>query len=443
MNKDDIDSDAEDEFNEVVEGISKTNLKDIPNATRRPSRPHQSADVEKAGSEKTASSVSAMETDEPLKRCLFCNFDSPSIELNASHMERLHGMFIPERDFLVDLEGLIASLHQKINEYHECLYCGKLKPSVFGLQTHMRDKGHCKIAFFTEDEQLEIGEFYDFRSTYSDFDDEESESEDEPEKESGGVKLGAKRTAKKDDEEMKDAEGWETDSSESSLDSDDLTALPLDQRTHAFKKLNKHPHHTNTDPRPHQNVDGYHSHAHKHTHAVFHDEYELHLPSGRVAGHRSLNKYFRQNLVNHPSPAEREEKLAIEEARGSDSSEEEVDVRVARRNERDRGRALISRNNVGMFGVTAEKKKEVAREIKRSKKVEERAQRKNEWGTSRQQNMQKHWRVSRFSRSLFPLLTYNLGSPPSMIWLSWLLMGSWRCLFSILHQMRSNGWVAS
>ena len=188
----------------------------------------------------------------------------------------------------------------------------------------------------------------------------------------------------------------ETDSSESSLDSDDLTALPLDQRTHAYQKLDKHPHHTNTDPRPHHNADGYHSHAHKHAHAVFHSEYELHLPSGRTAGHRSLNKYFRQNLVNHPSPAERQEQLAIEAAKGSDSSEEEVDERVARRNERERGRALTSRANggLGMVGVTAEKKKEVAAEIKRSKKVEERARRRYEWGNNKQSNMQKHFRVS-------------------------------------------------
>ena len=401
VNKDEIDSDAEDEFNEVVDGINKTTLKEIPNATRRPSRPTHSADLEKAESETTDSATDAgVSLEKSLKRCLFCNFESASVELNTGHMERIHGMFIPEREFLVNLEGLVASLYEKIHEFHECLYCGKLKPSVFGLQTHMRDKGHCKIPFHTEEEQLEIGEFYDFRSTYSDYGDEESDSEEGvPEKESGGVKLGAKRRAKitsDDDEGMENADGWETDSSESSLDSDDLSALPLDQRTHAYQKLDKHPHHTSTDPRPHHNTDGWHSHAHKHAHAVFHSEYELHLPSGRTAGHRSLNKYYRQNLVNHPSPAERQEQLAIEAARGSDSSEEEVDARVARFNERERGRALTNRGTGGrgMVGVTAEKKKEVATEIKRSKKVEERAQRRNEWKNNKQANMQKHFRVS-------------------------------------------------
>lgn len=394
-----IDSEAEGEFNEVVEGIKKTSVKDVPPVTRRPSRPHHSTDDAKSTT--TASSVAAADEapiETSLKRCLFCNYDSPSVSLNATHMERIHGMFIPEKPYLVDLDGLVESLREKIHEYHECLYCGKLKPTVFGVQTHMRDKGHCKIPFDTEDEQLEIGEFYDFRSTYSDAEDE-SDSEDElPGKnQSGGVKLGARRRVKttgEDGEALEDGDGWETDSSASSLDSADLTAVPLDQRTHQYEKLDQHPHHSHSDPRPHHNKDGWHSHAHKHNHAVFYSEYELHLPSGRTAGHRSLNKYFKQNLHNHPSPEERQEQLALEAAASSDSEEE--DQRVARRNERERGRALTSRANggLGMLGVTAEKKKEVQAAEKRSRKVEERERRKFQWGNNKQGNFQKHFRVS-------------------------------------------------
>jgi pre-60S factor REI1 len=401
-NKEEIDSEAEEEFNEVVEGIKKTNLKDIPPVSRRPSRPHHSADVEEEteGSVATASSVTANGETPSLKRCLFCNYDSPSIPLNAAHMERIHGMFIPEKIYLVDLDGLIGALNEKIYEYHECLYCGKLKPSVFGLQTHMRDKGHCKIPFFTEEEQLEIGEFYDFSSTYSDVE-EDSDSEDAlpGEKKSGGVKLGAKRQAKTTDEdgdeEMEEGDGWETDSSESSLDSADLTAVPLDDRTEQYERLSQHPHHSHTDPRPHRHKDGFHSHAHKHAHAVFYSDYELHLPSGRTAGHRSLNKYYRQNLHSHPSPAEREERLAIEAA-ASSASEEEQDERVASLNERERGRALTSRANggLGMVGVATEKRKEVQQAEKRSRKVEERERRKFQWGNNKQSNSQKHFRVS-------------------------------------------------
>lgn len=315
-------------------------------------------------------------------------------------MERMHGMFIPEKSYLVDLEGLITSLQEKIYDFQECLYCGKLKPTVFGLQTHMRDKGHCKIPFHTEDEQLEIGEFYDFTSTYSDVEEVSDSEDDLPSKSNdGGVKLGARRQGKTTDqdgdEKMENEDGWETDSSESSLDSADLTAVPLTERTHQYEKLDQHPHHTHTDPRPHHNKDGWHSHAHKHNHAVFYSDYELHLPSGRTAGHRSLNKYFRQNLHSHPSPAERQEQLAIEAARGSDS-EDEVDERVARRNDRERGRALASRANggMGMIGVSDVKKKEVALAEKRSRKVEERERRKFQWGNNKQSNAQKHFRVS-------------------------------------------------
>jgi pre-60S factor REI1 len=401
-----IDSEAEEEFNEVVEAIKKTNLKNVPPATRRPSRPHHSAGpIQEADSSEAVSAITAngeeIDKETALKRCLFCNFDSESVSLNAAHMERIHGMFIPERAYLVNLEGLIGSLHEKIHEYHECLYCGKLKPTIFGLQTHMRDKGHCMIPFHTEDEQLEIGEFYDFTGTYSD-DEEESDSQDSASgnQRSGGVKLGAKRAgkmARKDgDEDVEEGDGWETDSSASSLDSADLTAVPLDQREHSYEKLSQHPHHSHSDPRPHRNKDGWHSHAHKHNHAVFYSDYELHLPSGRTAGHRSLNKYYRQNLVNHPSPAERQEQMAIEAAAGSDSDKEEQDERLARRNEIERGRALMSRANggLGMVGVTAEKRKEVKAAEKRSRKVEQREKRKYEWGVNKQNNSQKHFRVS-------------------------------------------------
>lgn len=328
----------------------------------------------------------------PLSRCLFCNYDSPSLACNIVHMERIHGMFIPEKDFLVEQEGLIRHFQKKIHYFHECLFCGKMKPSVFGLQTHMRDIGHCKIPFESEAEQLDIGDFYDFTSTYSDVeqDDEDEAAPSKPKR--NGLKLGARRNSLAKDEEMKDGDGWETDSSESSLDSADLTAVPLEQRTHMYERLNQHPHHAHHDPRPHHNKDGWHSHAHKHVHAAYYSEYELHLPSGRTAGHRSLNKYYRQNLHNHPSAQERAQQ-AIEAAEHSDSDTATDEERqVAHRPQR--GRAMVSRANggLGMVGVTNEKRKEVQAAEKRSRQVEERERRKFQWGNNKQSNSQKHFR---------------------------------------------------
>lgn len=380
----------------VDESDDESEKEDVKNATDK---------MDTTTAEDEAEDEEEKEVEVPLKRCLFCNYESPTLDLNVTHMERIHNMFIPERQYLVDLEGLITSLWEKINILQECLTCGKLKPTVFGLQTHMRDKSHCSIPFHTENEQLEIGEFYDFRGTYSD---QESESEDEEEtkdnaRASAASKLGAARKAKiakkvaqdDEDEEMEDADGWETDSSVSSLDSADLTAVPLSGREHRYEKLDRHPHHAaGSDPRPHKTADGYHSHAHKKTHAAYFDEYELHLPSGRAVGHRSLAKYFKQNLHNHPSPAERQEQFMIEQARHDSDGEEERDSRVVARENRERGRALNTRaeGGRGMMGVADHKKKEVAVKHKKAQKQEHYDRQKFNWGVNKQNNSQKHWR---------------------------------------------------
>ena len=130
-----------------------------------------------------------------LSVCAVSGLNSPpvSVSLNAHHMERFHNMFIPEKNYLVDLEGLIEHLQNRIRKGLQCLCCGKVRTTVFGLQTHMRDKGHCMIPFETEEDQLDVGDFYDFRSTYSD-DDESVEDEDEEGQE--GAKLGARRAEK-------------------------------------------------------------------------------------------------------------------------------------------------------------------------------------------------------------------------------------------------------
>nr|POE64940.1 cytoplasmic 60s subunit biogenesis factor rei1 like [Quercus suber] len=256
----------------------------------------------------------------------------------------------------------------------------------------MRDRGHCMIAYSTEDEQMELGEFYDFSSTYSD-----DESEDEVEK--GGVSLGAKRATKttttNDDGEDVDMDGeedgWESDSTLSSVPTDEITSVPIDPRGEQYAKLGLHRHHSHKDTRPHKNSDGFHSHAHHTPQAVYHDDYELHLPSGRTAGHRSLKAYYRQNLRNYPSAEERAEQRTIQQGR-HDSDAEDEDAGEA--NREGRGRQVISRANggTGMIGVSDAKKREVRAVEKREKKREQRAQARYQWGNDRRGNFQKHFR---------------------------------------------------
>ncbi|KAF3761406.1 hypothetical protein M406DRAFT_294973 [Cryphonectria parasitica EP155] len=413
----DIDSEAEEEFSHIVEGMKNTGIQERPSPVKRPSHPGPSIDAQKQEeqpmSEESSEQQSSSATPVPsktsggppnlsLKSCLFCNLESSDVPSNIAHMERSHGMFIPEKQYLVDVEGLLGSLQQRVQEFNECLYCGKVKSNGFAVQTHMRDTGHCKIPYTTEEEQLEIGEFYDFRSTYSDGD-EEMDSDDESVT-NGGARLGGKRATtvtNEDGEEVEEAgdEGWETDSSASSLDSADLTAVPAENHYHQYERLEKHPHHSRSDSRPHRQKDGFHSHSHKPTRAVFYDDYELHLPSGKSVGHRSLNKYYRQNLRDYPTPEERAQRqLAIEN--GEDTDAMDVDGEegssqqiVHRGRQRDQNRQLVSRaeGGIGMLGVSDKKKKEVKKAELRSRKVEHAAQKRMEWSLNKGANHQKYY----------------------------------------------------
>ncbi|KAF9767241.1 hypothetical protein IL306_000223 [Fusarium sp. DS 682] len=378
-----VDSDAEEEFSHVVEGLQKASITEQrPSPVKRPSNPQPSvqdpAQEDTDAMRASDSSTPVPATQEPnltLESCLFCNYSSPTIPLNTHHMERFHGMFIPEKKYLVDIDGLLKQLQDKIRQHHQCLYCDKIKSTMFGIQTHMRDTGHCKIPYETERDQLEIGDFYDFRSTYSD-DEEMSDDGSVVNETSGRAKLGARRPSKltgEDGAEVEDgegADGWETDSSASSLDSADLTAVPAEGHIHQFERLDKHPHHSRQDPRQRHQADGWHSHAHKPTRAVFYDDYELHLPTGKSVGHRSLNKYFRQNLHNHPSAEERAERLAIESAQ----TEEEGSTSDGQLIETQSGsgsREMVPRGMAGMVGVPEQQKRRARRAEERGRTLEQ------------------------------------------------------------------------
>ncbi|KIW77393.1 hypothetical protein Z517_09839 [Fonsecaea pedrosoi CBS 271.37] len=372
---------AEAEFEQVVAGIKETSIQDMPEITRRPSNPQPGTEPR---GDHPMSPEKAEVPSMPISRCLFCNYDSPNLKLSVMHMTKIHGLFIPEQNFLVDLEGLIRYMQAKVHQNFECLYCHKLRGNAEGVQTHMRDKAHCKIAFETEEELIEVGQFYDFSSTYSDDGEEDFGGAMEGVKagQNGGVKLEGSGEDGADD-------GWETDSSFSSLDTNELASVPNDDRTLSYQRLPLHRHHSNTDPRPHRNADGWHSHAHNHTNAVFYDEHEMHLPSGRVAGHRSLRKYYRQNLHNYPTAAERMERAQrlIEEGSSEDADMDEVDLPATPpRN------SLMRRGEAGMLGATSQQRRDVRSEEIRARQRERRAQNRYQAKLEKQANSQKHYR---------------------------------------------------
>jgi pre-60S factor REI1 len=75
-------------------------------------------------------------------------------------MSHAHSFFIPDAEYLIDVESLLGYLFVIISAFHECLFCGTSKSTKFGVQDHMRGKGHCKVDF--EDDEHQLKEFYDF-----------------------------------------------------------------------------------------------------------------------------------------------------------------------------------------------------------------------------------------------------------------------------------------
>jgi pre-60S factor REI1 len=335
--------------------------------------------------------------------CLFCPYVSPTLTLNVSHMTKAHGLFIPEASYLVDLAGLITYLGQKLVLGNQCLYCNKIKGGLEGVRTHMQDKGHTMLGFETEDQQVELGQFYDFQSTYSDAG-EESSSSDGADPSSLSKKLTPKAPEDEGWEAAAAADGegdgevWETDS-DTSVDSLELGSVPID-RVYGDNRADRHRHHMQ---------DGWHSHAHSH---IYHDDFELHLPSGRSVGHRSLARYYKQNLRDYslhdksirriadtqyprgekPLDDDDDDDNDDNDEGGVGIAEDGEDALLNRRGRREEARALTHRGEAGMVGLTSAKRREVVRLEKRCQAEENRGRRRYEWGVNKQHNHQKHFR---------------------------------------------------
>ncbi|ORX78291.1 hypothetical protein BCR32DRAFT_282442 [Anaeromyces robustus] len=106
--------------------------------------------------------------------CLFCNFKGQTFEEKMDHMTVDHSFFIPDIEYLSDLNGLIKYLGEKISIGNTCIYCERMFHSLEGVRKHMLDKGHTKISY-EEGPDLEISNFYDFSSILDD-DDNENEN---------------------------------------------------------------------------------------------------------------------------------------------------------------------------------------------------------------------------------------------------------------------------
>ncbi|RLN50930.1 hypothetical protein BBJ29_009978, partial [Phytophthora kernoviae] len=130
-----------------------------------------SSEVKELTDEELAKEIEEYKKQVPLEKedCIFCAHHAKDFESCLTHMLKEHGFFIPDLEFLVDAEGLVGYLAEKVKVGFYCLYCngkGKTFRSYQDVQKHMTSLSHCKLRY--EDEDLdEMVEFYDYSAQYA------------------------------------------------------------------------------------------------------------------------------------------------------------------------------------------------------------------------------------------------------------------------------------
>lgn len=114
-------------------------------------------------SERESSSSEGGQTTSGLQ-CLFCDRvfacgnEEDGLVFNLEHMQTAHSLSIPESEEVTDMLSFLDYLAIEIRTWHECIYCGATKRSTRSVQSHMRDKDHCRLNLEREPELLEFWE---------------------------------------------------------------------------------------------------------------------------------------------------------------------------------------------------------------------------------------------------------------------------------------------
>jgi pre-60S factor REI1 len=201
------------------------------------------------------------------KQSLFDNFISIDVKSNIEYMYTKYGFFVPDKEFLVDQEGLIGYCAEKIKIGHTCLYCQRMFRTWRGCQEHMINSRHAKLKYEAGIDLEEFDVFYDF-------------SADNEEFLKSGIgnhkRTGKNKICEEADEAMEIVEEDETDA-----DGDDEDWKDVDSDEEMEE-------------------DG--------IYAAYEDEIarhgfdvtplgELIFPDGRIIGHRGLSRYYKQRFI--------------------------------------------------------------------------------------------------------------------------------------------------
>jgi len=163
------------------EMLLKVSPKDLENVKQKvKAKEEETKEAEEDEEEMEVEEVDSDEWDDedpvPAMDCLFCSHHSANIDNNMRHMIEAHSFFLPDPEFLTDLDGLIEYLGAKVGQGHMCLWCSERSKSFTSLgsvQKHMLDKGHCKLKHEGET-LLEYSDYYDYSTSYPDGENSES-----------------------------------------------------------------------------------------------------------------------------------------------------------------------------------------------------------------------------------------------------------------------------
>ena len=113
----------------------------------------------------------------PMGPCIsiFDNKEFDSVESCIAHMSRTFGFFIPDSEYIDDLEGLLEYLGEKVKLGGTCLYCQRRFRSGRACQHHMAQLSHCKLRYEEGVDLEEFEDFYDFSASYEDVSDDAEE----------------------------------------------------------------------------------------------------------------------------------------------------------------------------------------------------------------------------------------------------------------------------
>ena len=197
-------------------------------------------------------------------QCLFDKHVSSSIDTNVERMHRKYGFFIPDQEYLIDKEGLVGYCHEKIKLGHICLCCHKTFTTWQGCQKHMISTRHTKLRYERGIDLEEFDPFYDFAEADAEF----------------LAKYSKNNNANDTDMEVVEEKGNDDDDEwEDVSDDEEMVEKQECEDDGLYDSL----------------YDGYQEEIAKYGFDVT-PLGELILPDGRIIGHRTLSRYYKQHF---------------------------------------------------------------------------------------------------------------------------------------------------